>query len=183
MTEIGELRTDKPIDSAMVEIRTWLDRIGVKGMDVILQYDAKLNISLLKMKYKSKDYDFRSTKQRNCRLNMWAIARVMEYKVRSHLMKIEDFEKSMKAYLSLPNFTGQEAPDSETADVGMLDQYYKTLGVEPLASNEQISIAYKKLCKGFHPDNALSEEAKAQFTIKIVEINQAYTEIKKVRGL
>lgn len=110
---------------------------------------------------------------------MWAIARVMEYKARSHIMNIEDFEKSMKSYLLL------EAPQGTTtavfADVEAKD--YALIGVSPLASNDEVGAAYRKVAKTWHPDMAGSVEAKAVFESKFAEINEAYSRIKKVRGI
>ena len=47
---------------------------------------------------------------------------------------------------------------------------------------DEIEKVYKKLAKAFHPDMALSEEAKKEFEKRFGEINQAYSEIKKERG-
>jgi hypothetical protein len=175
MGKIGQILIERPIGSAMSEIKDWLDKIGVKGLDIIMQYDSKLNIAVLKMKYKNKDYEFRSTKQTNCKKNMWAIARVMEFKVRSHLMAIEDFEKSMKAYLSLPNFSGTEAQPSQNCDSCDLGKYYEVLGCDALDSDVQIKARYMNRVKSFHPDMALRK--------KLTLINEAFAEIKKARGM
>src|SRR3990167_5299524 len=101
MTKIGQLRTDKSIDSAMREIREWLDRIKISGFSIDLRYDPKQNVALCRFTYQGKNYEFTSRKQTNCRLNMHAIARVMESKVRAHLMDIERFDTAMSPYLRL----------------------------------------------------------------------------------
>jgi len=178
MSKIGQLNTSKPIESAMREIRDWLQKLDVSGLNIQTNYDAKINVALVKFKYKNKDYEFRSTQQRNCRLNMHGIARVMEFKVRASLMGIEDFESSMKSYIAIENkssFTSSQPVENE------MD--YVKLGVSPLASNEEIKEKYRKLCKSFHPDMALSEEAKKEFEKRFSEINEAWTSIQKDRGL
>ena len=53
--------------------------------------------------------------------------------------------------------------------------YYKLLGVERSASAEQISRAYKKLARQYHPDlNPVNKQAEEKFN----EINEAYEVLK-----
>jgi curved DNA-binding protein CbpA len=53
----------------------------------------------------------------------------------------------------------------------MIVNYYKVLGVDLLASNEEIKRAYRELAKKYHPDrNPGDEEAEEKFK----EINEAY---------
>lgn len=177
MTKIGQLTTEKPIEKAMKEIKEWLSKLNVNGLDIDLRYDAKTNIAVLRFKFKGKDYEFISRKQSNCRLNMWAIARVMEFKVRAQLMEIEDFSESMFRY----KLEGKVEPQAAAAPGNEMN--YVKLGISPLASNREIQEKYKTLMKSFHPDMALSELAKAEFEKRAAEINQAYNEIKKERGI
>ena len=151
--------------------------IKVNIFDIDIQYNAKSNVAMLIFKYKDRDYEFRSINQKNCRLNMWGIARVMEFKARAQLMKIEDFGASMEHYKLLEGSVGSQ----ESINVNELN--YIQLGISPLASNEEIRKKYKQLMKSFHPDMALSAEAKKEFQKRAVEINQAYAEIKKERGM
>ncbi len=176
MTKIGELRTEKSIESAIKEIKKWLSLIGIYGADI--RYDAKSNIAVLKLKYNDKDYEFRSINQKNCRLNMWGIARVIEFKVRSHLMGIEDFGASMESYKLL---VGEVEPMQWSGSINEIN--YVRLGISSLASNDEIRKRYKQLMKSFHPDMALSVEAKKEFQKRAAEINQAYAEIKKERRM
>lgn len=180
MTKIGELRTEKSIESAIKEIKKWLSLIKVDALSV--DYDARSNIAALTFIYNSKDYEFRSTNQKNCRLNMWGIARVMEFKVRAHLMRIEDFGASMEHYKLLEGST-ENSTENRSQSNSVNEINYIRLGISPLASNEEIRKKYRQLMKSFHPDMALSEEAKKEFEKRAAEINQAYAEIKKERGM
>lgn len=181
MGKIGQLKTDKSIEHAMREIKDWLNLLGVNGLTINTNYDARANIALLRFRYKDKEYEFRSTKQANCRLNMHGIARVMEYKVRAYLMGIEDFEKSMRSYLAIENKMDNSSNINPIIEED--EKYFVILGISKLASNDEIKNRYKLLTKSFHPDMALSIEAKAEFEKKFSEINMAYTEIKKIRGI
>lgn len=175
MTKIGELRTEKSIESAIKEIKKWLSFIDVKALNV--EYDARSNIAAISFIYNGKDYEFRSINQKNCRLNMWGIARVMEFKVRAHIMRIEDFGASMEHYKLLEG-------NIENRKQNPINEInYIILGISPLASNEEIRKKYKQLMKSFHPDMALSKEAKEEFEKKAAEINMAYHQIKKERGM
>ena len=176
MTKIGELRTEKPIESAIKEIKKWLSLIAVNEFDIEVRYDVRSNSAVLVFEYKDKDYEFRSTNQKNCRLNVWGIARVMEFKVRAQLMKIEDFGASMESYKLLE---GRVEFQQESVN----EINYIILGISPLASNEEVRKKYKQLMKSFHPDMALSVEAKKEFGKRAAEINQAYAEIKKERRI
>lgn len=179
MTRLGQLNTSKPIDQAVREIRTWLDKIRVNGLSIDTRYDAKTNVALLRFSYQGKNYEFRSTKQNNCRLNMWAIARAMESKVRNHIMGIEVFEKSMQAYLLLEGYSEPTSNSDIQVDV----RNYALLGMSHLSSNDELQAQYKKLAKTWHPDMAGSEEAKSVFQAKFAEISCAWEMIKKERGM
>lgn len=176
MTKIGELRTDKSIYCAIDEIKKWLSLIAVYSPDIDIWYDAKSNIAVLTFRYKDKDYKFQSINQKNCRLNMWGIARVIEFKVRAHIMGIEDFGASMAYYKLLEG--GVESHTDTSNEIN-----YIRLGISPLASNDEIRKKYRQLMKSFHPDMALSEDAKKEFQKRAAEINDAYAEIKKERGM
>lgn len=175
MTKIGELRTEKSIEFAIKDIKKWLSLITVEGINI--EYDAKSNIASLMLIYNCKDYEFRSSNQKNCRLNMWGIARVIEFKVRAHIMKIEEFGASMEHYKLLAGKVGSQTQES------INEINYVRLGISQLASNDEIRKKYKQLMKSFHPDMALSKEAKKEFEKRATEINQAYTEIKKEREM
>src|SRR5438552_9455461 len=104
-----------------------------------------MNDALLKFKYNGKNYEYRSTSQKNSRLNMHAIARVMEFKVRAQLMGIEKFDVSMSPYLALTS--KQDVPTDEP--INLVDPY-AVLGISRLASNEEVELCYKRLAKAWH---------------------------------
>jgi DnaJ-domain-containing protein 1 len=181
MSSLGQLRTNESIEKAMRIIRDWLQKLNINGLTINTNYDARMNVAVLKFRYKEKDYEFRSNKQSNCRLNMWGIARVMEYKVRASIMGIEDFEKSMQSYLAIEDKSGI----SSSKPLEQNQKNYIILGISHLASNEEIKKRYIELQKNFHPDllTDLKDEAKKMMQDKIADINVAYSEIKKERQL
>ena len=57
----------------------------------------------------------------------------------------------------------------------MITDPYKVLGVSPTASDEEITKAYRKLAKKYHPDLNQGDKEAAK---KMSEINAAYEQIK-----
>ena len=60
-----------------------------------------------------------------------------------------------------------------------MDDPYKILGVSPGASEEEVTRAYRKLAKKYHPDLNPGDEEAAK---KMSEINAAYDRIKNPNG-
>lgn len=62
---------------------------------------------------------------------------------------------------------------------------YKILGISPDASDEEVKKAYRKMAMKFHPDKVsfLDEKAKKAAEEKFKKINEAYHQIKKMRGI
>ncbi len=64
---------------------------------------------------------------------------------------------------------------------------YQILGISSKASNEEVKHAYKKLAREYHPDMLISKGVPKDFISfaneKMKEINNAYDEIEKERGL
>lgn len=58
----------------------------------------------------------------------------------------------------------------------MSDDPYKILGIDPDAEDVVVTAAYKAKAKKYHPDSGGSQE-------KMAEINRAYEEICKMRGI
>ena len=57
----------------------------------------------------------------------------------------------------------------------MLPDYYKVLGLQKNASQDDIKKAYKKLCKKYHPDVCKDDDARQRFD----EITEAYECLSK----
>jgi DnaJ-domain-containing protein 1 len=62
---------------------------------------------------------------------------------------------------------------------------YEVLGIDQNASIEEVKSAYRNMAKLYHPDKSMNEsmDKRRQHALKILEINQAYEEIKKMRGI
>ena len=117
--------------------------------------------------------------QKDVRTNLYAIARRIEYKARMHLLDIEPFDISVSPYLMLEGKVENDTTQYQKAS----GKSYAVLGVPEYASNDEIAKKYKHLMKSYHPDMALSDEAKKEFQNKSAEINIAYAEVRKERGL
>lgn len=65
------------------------------------------------------------------------------------------------------------------------DWAYKTLEIEPSATNEEVKKAYRRMAMKFHPDKVANagEQLKQQATEKFRTINEAYEHIKTLRGI
>jgi curved DNA-binding protein CbpA len=59
-----------------------------------------------------------------------------------------------------------------------LDFYYRTLGLKPGASPEEVKLAYRKLAKIWHPDSQVDPDLKAKAEAEIKKINEAYGFLK-----
>jgi DnaJ family protein C protein 22 len=57
----------------------------------------------------------------------------------------------------------------------------KTLSLPPNASQEEITIQYKKLARQWHPDRHKLEDAKKAAQEKFIEIQQAYETLSKIK--
>lgn len=62
-----------------------------------------------------------------------------------------------------------------------MDNPYKILGVTPESSDEEISAAYRKLVKQYHPDKYVGNPLSELAAEKIKEINAAYDAINNER--
>ena len=65
------------------------------------------------------------------------------------------------------------------------DWAYKSLEIEPTATNDEIKKAYRNMAKKYHPDkvNDLGEEVKKSATEKFRSVNEAYENLKTQRGM
>lgn len=70
---------------------------------------------------------------------------------------------------------------------GSLEQAYAHLGLQSGASEAEVKKAYRKLVSQYHPDKLVSrglpEEMMAMAKARVRDINTAYEQIKKARGI
>jgi len=59
---------------------------------------------------------------------------------------------------------------------------YKVLGVSATASQAEITAAYRKLSKEYHPDKVKDEGLRAQAHQRFIEIQQAYSVLSKIKS-
>lgn len=175
-----KIPSGRSMPSIQNEIRENLSRMGVDGLSIDIRYDVRSNVSLIRFTFKGKSYEMRITNQKDVRLAMWAINKRVEYKARMHLLGIEPFDISVSPYLMLED---KDHLSENFNPVHASPKNYAILGIPEYSSNEDIEKTYKKLVKAFHPDMALSSEAKVEFEKRLAEINSAYDEIKKERGM
>ena len=80
------------------------------------------------------------------------------------------------------DFESVKAPYMKLVD---RDWAYKSLEIEPTATNEEIKKAYRNMAKKYHPDkvNDLGEDVKKSATEKFRSVNEAYENLKTQRGM
>ena len=80
------------------------------------------------------------------------------------------------------DFESVKAPYMKLVD---RDWAYKSLEIEPTATNEEIKKAYRNMAKKYHPDKVmdLGEDVKKSATEKFRSINEAYENLKTQRGM
>jgi curved DNA-binding protein CbpA len=59
---------------------------------------------------------------------------------------------------------------------------YKTLGVSPDATDDEIKTAYRNLARKYHPDKYRDSDLAEMAGEKMKEINAAYDEVQKIRS-
>ncbi len=79
------------------------------------------------------------------------------------------------------DFDALKAPYNRVKDVNWA---YAALELKPDATDDEIKKAYRAMAKKYHPDTVanLGEEIKKKATEKFRAINEAYEELKKMRG-
>jgi DnaJ like chaperone protein len=84
--------------------------------------------------------------------------------------------------ISSADFNSIKAPYNKQTDPVWA---YKTLEIEPSATDEEVKKAYRRMAMKYHPDkvNNLGEDMKKSATEKFRSINAAYENIKNIRGI
>jgi DnaJ like chaperone protein len=86
----------------------------------------------------------------------------------------------------------EQSNQNQSRNFHMMDQLrrmsynpYAVLEIDQNVSNDDLKKAYRKLVKIYHPDKSMmeNEETRKKDAIKILEINEAYEAIKKMRGI
>jgi DnaJ like chaperone protein len=90
--------------------------------------------------------------------------------------------QSISGYLRLSNADYSSVKAMFVKDT---DSAYKILEIEPNATNEEVKKAYKKMAVKYHPDKVshLGEDVRKAAEEKFQNLNAAYNEIKKQRGI
>ncbi|EDV38321.1 uncharacterized protein Dana_GF21821 [Drosophila ananassae] len=70
----------------------------------------------------------------------------------------------------------------ESMDVDGERNSYKVLGVSATASQAEITAAYRRLSKEYHPDKVKDEALRAQAHQRFIEIQQAYSVLSKIKS-
>ena len=88
----------------------------------------------------------------------------------------------------ISGFLGISNPDFESIKamfVRNVDSDYRILEITPDATNEEIKRAYRKMAMKYHPDKVanLGADVKKQAEEKFREVQKAYENIKKERGI
>jgi len=82
---------------------------------------------------------------------------------------------------------GQQGGRQQGVIRGTLDQAYAQLGLKSSASESDVKKAYRKLVSQYHPDKLVSqglpEEMMEMAKTRVRDINTAYEQIKKTRGI
>ncbi|MEI7677283.1 MAG: TerB family tellurite resistance protein [Bacteroidales bacterium] len=100
-----------------------------------------------------------------------------------HPLELEAIQRIAANFrISSVDFDSVRAPYTQTVD---RDWAYKTLELEPTATNEEIKKAYRRMAMKYHPDKVgdLGEDVKKSATERFRTINEAYEAIKKERGI
>lgn len=172
------------IESARNRVMRKLAKVGAVGSSPIVDFGT--GTAIINFIYKDVKYSFKypneTTKKRPKNGTealshlSWAICRLIDCDIRGIL----PLSKTAKEYLALEGSV--ETPTSYTSTPENIKDFV-VLGLSTLASNDEITKTYKRLVGMYHPDRALNPEDKPLYEIKMRELNEAYVNIKKVRGI
>ena len=83
------------------------------------------------------------------------------------------------------NLSSQDFNSIKNMFIPEVDSYYKILGIERDASDDEIKKAYRKMAMKYHPDKVghLGDDYKKNAEEKFKKVSEAYEKIKSERGL
>lgn len=180
---LGVLRTEWTEYAGRAEIIRLLGRLGGGvATNITVQVGRVNNFASVRFTYKGQNYEFKSTAQKNCFVNLAAVVQLIDAKTRFALMNVENFGAAMMASLMIENRTSTPNGDFDGSDV-LTPIECDILGVGQNASNEEVREARSFLLKQYHPDKFFSEpEYLKEAQEKTSRINAAYEQIMKRRG-
>ena len=96
--------------------------------------------------------------------------------------------REVDAIKLISSYLGVKSADYESIRAMFLkdiNSAYKVLEIAPDASNDEIKTAYRKMAVKYHPDKVshLGEEIQSAAKEKFQQLNSAYEELKKQRGM
>lgn len=100
-----------------------------------------------------------------------------------HPLELESIQRIAVTFrISQADFASIRAPYTQTID---REWAYKTLEIEPTATNEEVKKAYRRMAMKYHPDKVhnLGDDIKKSATERFRTINEAHEAIKKERGI
>jgi DnaJ like chaperone protein len=86
---------------------------------------------------------------------------------------------AIKQVVQALNMTEAQLLEITAMHLGSGTAHYRALGLSEAASDDEIRSAFRRLAAEHHPDRAKGEAAAARFR----EVNDAYQELRKLRGL
>lgn len=99
-------------------------------------------------------------------------------------------ENELRELEKVSAYMGISMPDYESIKAMFYRRYepsssYKILEVDPGATDEEVKKAYRKMAVKFHPDKVshLGEEFQSAAKEKFQKVQQAYDDIKRMRGI
>ena len=99
----------------------------------------------------------------------------------AHERGILTLDKTAKEYIAIEAPQGSDfSVPPEYANQG---KFLHILGLPETASNQEIELAFKRAARTYHPDRAMTDEDKSFYNGKMADINNAYTELKKIRRI
>lgn len=94
-------------------------------------------------------------------------------------------QDALKEIVAHFNLSDEQLREITKLQIGDGEKYYGVLGLDDRATDDELRAAYRKLATEYHPDKAatLSPLEAESMTERFRAINEAWQELKKLRGL